>query len=147
MKTAAALWEHVREHDLCPGSRTLEEWRGVRWIRMRFGPRLVPVLPVIGYRAALHLHDVHHILTGYDTRLRGELELAAWELGSGGCGWSLVFWIDRLLGLLLGLVLCPVRLLRAFRRGLGCRNLYGERVDRVLEEDLQALARRVGLAR
>ena len=40
---------------------------------------------------------------GYSTKLVGELELAAWELASGGCGLNLFFWLDRFLALALGL--------------------------------------------
>ena len=31
--------------------------------------------------------DLHHILSGYGMTWRGEIELSAWELGSGGCAW------------------------------------------------------------
>ena len=144
MKTAVALWRHVRENDLCPGAESLEQWQGVRWIKARIGTRAVPILPVIGYRQALQLHDVHHMLTGYSTRFRGELELAAWELASGGCGLHLPFWVDRILAFALGLVLCPRRVLRAWRHGWRCHNLYGSRAREVLESDFESLRRRVG---
>jgi len=146
MQTRTVLWTHVRDHDLCPGARSLEEWRKVRWIRVRIRGRAIPFLPVIGYRNALVLHDVHHTLTGYSTRLVGELELAAWELASGGCGWSVLFWVDRLVAVVLGLVLAPLRTFRAFRRGLACRNLYRRSVDEVLRSDHTELRRDVGLA-
>ena len=139
MKVGELLWDHVREHDLCPGSPTLEAWRRVRWIRVRIGGRAVPILPVVGYRDTLHLHDVHHVLTGAATDLRSEIELAAWEVASGGCGWSLPFWVDRVGAVLLGLVLCPRRVVRGMRRGAGVRNVYGRRVDDVLEREVDDL--------
>ena len=141
--TADVLWEHVQQKDLCPGSRSLEAWLGVRWIRARIAGRAVPVLPVIGYRNSLILHDVHHLLTGYGTSLPGEFQLAAWELGSGGCGWSVLFWIDRALAVVLGLVFLPLRTLRAFRAGLRCQNLYGARSETVLSSRYDEVARRV----
>ena len=137
--TADVLWEHVRRDDLCPGSTSLEEWLEVRWIRVRIRGRAVPFLPVIGYRRALILHDVHHAVTGYGTSLRGELELAAWELASGGCSWSVFFWIDRVLAVVLGLVLMPRRTVRAARAGLGCRNLYGRRPATILALDFDVV--------
>ena len=143
MKTAAVLWRHAQQHDLCPGARTFAAWRSVRWLRVRLGGRAIPIFPVLGYRDALHLHDVHHLLTGYSTRLTGELELAAWELASGGCRRHVLFWIDRLLAVVLGLLLCPRRLARAFRAGRRCRNL---RASDVLESELDEIARRVGVA-
>jgi hypothetical protein len=144
ISTAEVLWQHVQEDDLCPGSDSLEEWLAVRWIRVRIRGRAVPLIPVVGYRDALLLHDVHHALTGYDTSLCGELELAAWELASGGCRSSIPFWIDRLLALLLGLVLVPRRMLRAARAGRPCKNLYGERPARILALDFDEVRRRVG---
>ena len=86
--TAEVLWDHIRDDDLCPGATSLAAWREVRWIRARIRGCAVPVLPVLGYRDALLLHDVHHVVTGYGTALPGELELAAWELASGGCASS-----------------------------------------------------------
>jgi hypothetical protein len=144
--TAEVLWEHVRREDLCPGVSSLDEWLGVRWIKVRIGGRIggraIPVLPVVGYRDTLLMHDVHHAVTGYGTSLAGEIELAAWELASGGCSRNLFFWIDRSLAVLLG-VFWPVRTARAFRSGLGRHNLYGERYEEVLTLEYDELARRV----
>ncbi len=145
--TADVLWEHVQRTDLCPGAESFDAWLNVRWIRARIGGWTVPLLPVIGYRNALILHDVHHLLTGYGTSLKGEVELAAWELASGGCGWSLFFWLDRVLAVALGLVLAPVRMARAFRAGLGCCNLYGTRREDVLSSEYEDISRRVLLPR
>ncbi len=139
MQTSTALWNHVRENDLCPGADSLEEWQDVRWIRARICGRAIPIFPVIGYREALHLHDVHHLLTGYSTRLLGDFELAAWELASGGCGWHVLFWIDRLLAVVLGLIVCPRKLWTAARRGWTCHNLYGRRSADVLGADVDEL--------
>jgi NADPH:quinone reductase-like Zn-dependent oxidoreductase len=35
--------------------------------------------------AGVKLHDIHHVLTGYDTTWRGKAEIGAWEIASG-CG-------------------------------------------------------------
>ena len=145
MQTGTVLWKHVREHDLCPGAESLEEWQSVRWLRVRIGGRVLPFLPVIGYREGLHLHDVHHLLTGYSTKLSGELELAAWELTSGGCRWHWIFWIDRLLAVVLGLVLCPRKCWRAARRGWACHNVYDRRAADVLAADFDELRHSVGV--
>ena len=97
----------------------VEDWIGDRWYRIGG----IPVLPLVGkIKHSLILHDVHHLVTGYDTSWTGELELAAWELASGGCGLNLFFWLDRFLALALGLFVCPRRLWRAASRGWKCRN-------------------------
>lgn len=145
--TAAVLWDHVQSADLCPGSESLEAWLDVRWIRARVpgwrGGPTIPILPVIGCRNALILHDVHHVVTGYETSLSGEVELAAWELASGSYGWNLFFWIDRSIAALVGALVLPVRTARAFRRGLGCRNLYGLSSRDVLEQDFEDVVARL----
>lgn len=142
MKTANALWEHVRSQGICPGKETLEEWLAMRWGEMRVGPWLVPVLPLgRRLRGRLIVHDIHHILTGWDTSYRGEAQLAAWELASGGCGWSLFFWLDRLSFIALGLVLCPVALGAALRRGSREHNLYGFPSRELLATRLEELER------
>ena len=64
------------------------EWYADNWVRVDMFGRRVPVFPIYGFKKTLFLHDIHHLLSDYDTDFRGELEIAAWELSSGGCGWS-----------------------------------------------------------
>jgi hypothetical protein len=71
---------------------------------------------------AIPLHDLHHVATGYGTDLVGEAEIAAWEL-VGGCTSFIVYWLNGS-ALLLGLVLSPLRVLRALRHARGQRTLY-----------------------
>lgn len=139
--TAAVLWRHVRDNDLCPGATSLAAWRQMRWIHIRVGGHVVRVFPVIGYRNALLMHDVHHTLTGYATSFAGEVELAAWELASGGCGRDPFFWIDRLIAVPIGLVLLPRRTIAALRAGRSHRNLFGESADRILAMDFEEVRR------
>ena len=142
--TATILWQSIREQGICPGKRSLEEWRAIRIARMRVGPWQIPVLPLTRrMRESLVLHDVHHVLTGYDTGYRGEAALAVWELASGGCGRSLFFWLDRITFVLLGLLICPRSLPQAFRRGRKARNLYGWSPDEVLATPFESLRRSV----
>ena len=132
--------------DLCPGMESLDEWMNVRWGRMRIGRWQVPVLPLgPRLRDALIVHDVHHVLTGWDTSYRGEAQLAVWELASGGCRRNAFFWADRVIFVLIGLFLCPRRLPAAFKRGRRSRNLYGFRSSDLLTtpfEELQSRVRR-----
>ncbi len=78
------------------------------------------------HRRALMLHDLHHVLTGYGTDVRGEGEITAWELGRGGLfdfGLYVAFvWVS---GVLLGLLLAPSRTWTAWRLGAQTRgSLY-----------------------
>lgn len=74
-----------------------------------------------------------------------ELEIAAWEVASGGCAWNVLFWSDRLLAMLLGFVFCPIRLARAVCAGFGRRNLFGLSVDTMLASDVAELRQRMRL--
>jgi len=141
--TATLLWKNIEAAGICPGTRSLDEWLGVRWGRMRVGRWLVPVIPLWGLRDALIVHDVHHVLTGHDTSYRGEARLAVWELASGGCRWNAFFWLDRLFFAVLGLILCPRSLPRSFADGRRARNLYGSRPTDLLAEPIDELEQRV----
>lgn len=74
------------------------------------------------HRWATPLHDLHHILTGYRPDWIGEAEIGAWELRAG-CRTLVVYWLD-LSGVVIGMLLAPGRVLRAFRAAKGCRTLY-----------------------
>ena len=71
---------------------------------------------------ATPLHDLHHVLTGYQTSWIGEAELAAWELRAG-CKTLVVYWLN-LSGIAIGLLIAPLRVWHAFRAARGCRTLY-----------------------
>ena len=66
----------------------------------------------------------------------GEVETAAWELASGGCGPYLFYWVDRALFLLVGPLIAPRKVFSAWRRGWGQRNLYRIPPKKLLAMDL-----------
>jgi ubiquinone biosynthesis protein Coq4 len=114
-------------------------------VRIKIGPLPVSFPNTEGRRAALLPHDLHHVATGYATTLVGEAEIGAWELGSG-CQHYYAAWILNMGAVLMGLVLAPRRVGRAFRRGLGCTNLYHLGVDaRWPHETVGALRERLRL--
>ena len=93
-------------------------------------------------RHLLARHDLHHVLTGYGTDLRGEAEMGAYELGAGSLHWFV--WVNNLGALALG-VLCPLRTARALLRGLRARSLYLDETpyDSLLEMPLPTLRARL----
>lgn len=140
MTTQDSLSRYFVDQGLFPEGSTMDDWLGSRWYRIGG----VPVFPIVGkIKHSLILHDVHHVVTGYDTSWKGEFELAGWELGSGGCAGHLVFWFDRLFALALGLIITPLRTLRAARRGLRERNLYRLDSSQVLASDIAEIRRYV----
>jgi hypothetical protein len=111
-----------------------------RWVKMKAGP--IPIwFPNIKARhLAVRFHDLHHVLTEYETTWRGETEIGAWEVATG-CARFWVGWLLDLLAFAVGLVLCPRRVFRAFLRGRHSANLYRGTFDDAL------LAQRVGTMR
>lgn len=95
------------------------------WAEASFGAYQYAVPNTRARAAALRVHDLHHLLTGYATDWRGESEISAWELGSGGAGRYGYAWFIALFGLAIGLLTMPQTMWRAFVRGHSTRNLYG----------------------
>jgi hypothetical protein len=96
-------------------------------------------------KRALPLHDFHHILTGYGTNWIGEAEIGAWELRAG-CTTLVTYWLNGS-GVLLGLLISPSRIWRAFRAARGQRTLYrdAEPYAALLEMTVGALRSRLGI--
>jgi len=139
MNVKTLLNEEIAQHDLCPGASTVDQWASKTWLETRIGQQVIPIFPLWPIRDALSKHDIHHVLTGYETNIRGESELAAWELGSGGCHLNVIFWIDRASFFLIGLVTYPVATLRAMRRGFGCQNLFSREIGAILDSEVQGI--------
>ena len=107
-----------------------------RWVHLKAGP--IPlVFPNTSARVrSVRVHDVHHVVTGYETTWTGEAEIGAWEIASG-CADHGAAWVLNLLALPIGLAIAPRATFRAFVRGRRSRNLYRATIDDAL------LARRV----
>jgi hypothetical protein len=98
-----------------------------------------------GRRRAVRIHDLHHVLTGFQTDLRGEAEIAAWELASGCLRWPAAT-VLNLFALAIGMLLAPRRLARAWALGRHTGNLYAEDgVDHLLPLEVSAVRARLGL--
>ena len=114
-----------------------------RTVRVYTGCMLVPMPNIETRRRFLKYHDLHHLITGYSVGRIGEGEVSAWELGTGSAFVSPVLGVMNLIALSTGLVLEPVRMWRAFRRGCASRNLYPaatrSEVDRGRWADVEAL--------
>jgi hypothetical protein len=74
-------------------------------------------------RRAVIKHDIHHLITGYETTMAGESEISAWEIASGCKSYWAAFFIDTS-GLMMGFLLFFPRVLKAFARGRKTGNLY-----------------------
>jgi hypothetical protein len=117
-----------------------------RWILRLFFygvPVWVPNPPAHG--AALRLHDLHHVLTGYDTGWIGEAELGAFEVGSG-CGLHVGALPFDVAALGMGLAIAPLRTFRAYVRGRRAKNLFARAFDAsLLERPIEEVRRDLAL--
>ncbi len=139
MKTRDLISEYITQHDLCPGANTVDQWLQKEWLEVKIDERVVRAFPLRFVKDTLIKHDIHHVLTDYPTSFRGECELAGWELASGGCHLNVIFWFDRIIAMLIGLLFCPRATVGAIRQGWRCRNLYSNQLDELLESDVDEL--------
>lgn len=113
---------------------------GAAWVDFKVGPVPFPFPNTPQRVVAVKFHDLHHVLTGYDTDFPGELEISAWEIAAG-CKRYAAAWTLNLAGLFAGLFVCPKRVFAAFVRGRRSDTLYGEAFEPLLERtvgDLRA---------
>jgi hypothetical protein len=116
---AQALAVHYAAHGL-----PADGGESAPWFHVRMGPITIPLPNPPARQRAVILHDVNHLLTGYDTVLTGgEMEIASFEIATG-CGRVWVAWLLNWPLLLLGVVARPRRVFRAFVRGRQSQSLY-----------------------
>ena len=118
-----------------------------RWISFRIFRVWVPVFPLFAFpetvRDVLLIHDAHHLITGYGTDFRGEMELNAWTLASGGYFFNgAPWWLlgqdgEALLNAIHSLIWMPKAFLSAFRKGWRKHSLYALDVETALDMDLE----------
>lgn len=109
----------------------------------------VPIyLPNIPSRVwVARFHDLHHVLTGYPANWKGEAEIGAWEIATG-CRNHFVAWFLNGGAVMVGMLLYPRAVIRAFNRGRKTRtNLYHNfEYEPLLNETVKDLRARIGLA-
>jgi hypothetical protein len=130
-----ALNRHFVAAGICPEGCTRDDWYAGNAVYLKMGSWRVP-FPIARRSGPIILHDVHHMLTGYPPTWKGEVEVAAWEIASGGCGRHPLYWLDRLSFLLAGLVALPRATARALARGRRGHNLFRKDPEAVLHQDL-----------
>jgi hypothetical protein len=87
-------------------------------------------------RKAVLKHDMHHLLTGYETTVCGESEISAWEIASGCKSYWAAFLLDTS-GLMLGFLINYYGILKAFARGRRTKNLYYDMLSDEKALDMQ----------
>ncbi len=113
------------------------------WVDFKLGPIPFPFPNTKGRVRAVRYHDLHHIVTGYDTNYAGELEISAWEIGAG-CKDFAAAWVLNLAGMAGGLLRAPIRTFRAFARGRRSKTLYGLPFEQLTKLSVAEARRRAG---
>jgi len=116
------------------------------WVDFKIGPIPMPFPNTAARIAAVKVHDLHHIVTGYATDLAGEMEIAGWEIGAG-CGRFAAAWVLNLSGVAFGTWVWPKRVFRAFVRGRRSRSLYGRPLDELLPTTVGEVRAQTGVDR
>src|SRR5690348_1315643 len=86
MKVRDALKIYFAKHNFGDGGYN------DKYFKIMAGPLTIPVINTRARLRAVKLHDVHHLLTGYNAFWKGEVQIGGWELGSG-CGKFLPAWV------------------------------------------------------
>lgn len=109
------------------------------------GPLVIPLPNSAGRKKVVRFHDLHHVATGYGTDLTGEAEIGAWELRAGCTNFAAYLYNG--MAVAMGLLISPLRTLRAFGDARGSTTLYrlGLSYEEVLALDLLALRARLGV--
>jgi hypothetical protein len=104
-------------------------------------------LPNIPSRVKVaRFHDIHHVLTGYAANWKGEAEIGAWEIATG-CEKYFVAWFLNFGAVMVGLILYPKAVIKAFKRGLKTKtNLYHNfEYEPLLDMSIKELREKIGL--
>jgi len=115
------------------------------WVRFNIGPFYLWMPNTKARVAAVRFHDIHHVLTGYDTSWLGEAKIAAWEI-STGCARHYAAWFLNLAAMAIGLGIDIESVAQAFWRGRRSSNLYREAFDEtLLSSSVGSLQSKLGL--
>ncbi len=102
-----------------------------KWANFELGPIPFPFPNSAARVRAIRYHDLHHILTDYDTNFVGEMEISAWEVAAGCNGYS-VAWVLGLAGTATWWI-APSRVFKAWVRGRRSASFYGLPLDALLD--------------
>jgi hypothetical protein len=131
VKVSDALRNLYAEHQLPADGGEHEAW-----FHVRIGPVSIPLPNPPARQRAVFVHDVNHVLTGYNAAFSdGEMSIAAFEIGAG-CGRVWVAWFLNLSLMALGAVFRPRAVFRAFARGRDAGSLYVEAVPRAVLNEM-----------
>lgn len=134
----------ARDQFLCDNGFTMDAYEAPT-VEIPLGPITFRLPNTAGRKVLVRWHDLHHVATGYGTDAVGEAEIGAWELRAG-CT-NLAGYVYNGMAVALGLLIAPIRTLRAFFAAAGASTLYrvGLSYEEALELPLPELRRRMNV--
>ena len=113
----------------------------------KLGPISIPIPNTAARKEVIWLHDLHHLLNGYDTTWPGQGQVSARELAAGGFGTKIYIWALVLLAGSVGVLLFPANTFRAFVRGTYCQSIQSLGLTNIELKKLTVseLKRRIGI--
>ena len=99
-------------------------------------------MPNFSLLSNIYVHDINHLITGYQLTWKGEFELSAWEIAAGGWGKNYIAWYLCLMGVALGVFSFPKALWVAYKKGTKQTNAHflvnsKEHIKQLTFDDLQ----------
>lgn len=114
-----ALAQFYQEHDFGQEGGIYE-----KWAYFKIGLITIPIPNTKERREMIYLHDLNHIVNGYETTWRGESMVSIWEFTTGGWGYRPMIWGLIFSAMSIGFVLYPRAVFGAFMRGQYTRSLW-----------------------
>lgn len=93
---------------------------------------LIPLPNIETRRKYIKYHDLHHVITGFDSSQLGEGEVSAWELGTGSLLHPVLMFMN-LIAISTALAVNPERVFKAYLLGCKSRNLYCPKVRKRID--------------
>ncbi len=117
------------------------------YVDRRFKVSVGPIVLDFPNPGKLPYHDLHHVVSGYGTGLIGEAEVSAYEM-RGGCPTAMILFLC-LGSIVIGTVLSPRRVLRAWRDARGTATLYASAIhyETIVGMDIYDLRARLNIPR
>jgi hypothetical protein len=89
---------------------------GDKFFHIKLGFLSIPFPNTRDRIAAVKIHDLHHLATGYNADMNGDVEIGGWEYASG-CGKYYMGWFLNSGSFIYGLLFRQASLYRAFMQG------------------------------
>ncbi len=94
------------------------------WAKIKVGSISFPIPNLPARSQNLYLHDVNHVVMGFETTWKGESAISSWEIATGGWGKLYFVWLLVLGGMGVGVVFYPKSTYDAFQAGLNMRSAF-----------------------